>query len=426
MTRTRLELLLNKMGMGDLPGCPPTPPNYGNCGGILNLDPNCYANNAALQLAYTQQQIYCQQGIAPADQAAWQASVAANPPSIPAATPQIEQAWQQQIASQPKPVVQPPAHVVVYTPSVSSAPPVNSPVGTPPSGGTTYVIPAIPALSYNPTFNFTASGHSVGDSWQISISGGKPGDIVSATSSQNGTNNGSQNFGKIDSSGNFSLSGVFGASTIGNWTEQWSVGGKVIGNANFTIVPSVSSTTTSTIATSYNAQFSFNTTGYNVGDNWTISIVGGKPGASVSASSTQNGYDNGTQVLGSLDSNGSFNLQGTFSQGSIGYWTEQWMIDGSVIGAIKFTVNTPQSQQTSQQTGTSTVSNTTNTTSTTTNATGGSTQQSIPVPTYTPSTGASFMDILGDIQIGQYNIPVLGILAVGVGVMMLVSGHRGR
>lgn len=85
--------------------------------------------------------------------------------------------------------------------------------------------------SYNPIINFQASRggklFQVGDNWKVVISSAKPGAKVTIDGSP---------LGVVDGSGNFSLSGTFDNSVIGNWNEKWSLDGMVVGTWDFVVV----------------------------------------------------------------------------------------------------------------------------------------------------------------------------------------------
>jgi hypothetical protein len=87
------------------------------------------------------------------------------------------------------------------------------------------------------TFNFVKVGgsstifpnFSVGDTWNITITGA-PNSPVYVGGSQNGVNFATYQIGSTDSSGKYSLSGTMGQANIGQWFEDWYVGGTVSGN----------------------------------------------------------------------------------------------------------------------------------------------------------------------------------------------------
>jgi hypothetical protein len=93
--------------------------------------------------------------------------------------------------------------------------------------------------NYNPTVSFQGSRAGLtfqpGDTWQITITGGAPNTLVSVTGVHNGATATNQ-MGTTDQNGNFSLSGTFDTSVIGNWSETWYVGTQTAGTFQFSVV----------------------------------------------------------------------------------------------------------------------------------------------------------------------------------------------
>lgn len=75
-----------------------------------------------------------------------------------------------------------------------------------------------------------------------------------------------------------------------------------------------------------------------VGDQWQVSIVRGRPGATVSASSSQNGHVLGSATMGTLNSNGEWVKTGSFDDSTVGTWNEVWYVDGVKAGEFNFVV----------------------------------------------------------------------------------------
>jgi len=76
---------------------------------------------------------------------------------------------------------------------------------------------------------------------------------------------------------------------------------------------------------------------FAVGDGWQI-VVTGPPNAQVTASATQNGTSLGTSPMGTIGSNGSLTLTGTFGAGQVGTWAESWKVGGVTAGSLSFSV----------------------------------------------------------------------------------------
>lgn len=75
----------------------------------------------------------------------------------------------------------------------------------------------------------------VGDQFQISITNAPPGAHVVIAATQNGKDMGSTSYGQIGADGSFSLTGTLDASTVGFWTEKWTVGGLPVNSVSFTV-----------------------------------------------------------------------------------------------------------------------------------------------------------------------------------------------
>jgi hypothetical protein len=74
----------------------------------------------------------------------------------------------------------------------------------------------------------------VGDSWALTVTGA-PNSPVSNSATQNGTALGTTPYGSTNGAGVFTLNGTATASTVGNWSETWSVGGVNAPALNFTV-----------------------------------------------------------------------------------------------------------------------------------------------------------------------------------------------
>jgi hypothetical protein len=122
------------------------------------------------------------------------------------------------------------------------------------------------------TFSTPRSGGVLypGDAWTIKISGATPNSPVAVTGNGSAATYGTNittPMGTTDSSGNWALSGSIDSTQIGQWYENWSVGGQSVGSFSFTVqaAPSGSQTTGGTASVS--------STG-----NWlTDSMIGGIP-----------------------------------------------------------------------------------------------------------------------------------------------------
>lgn len=72
-----------------------------------------------------------------------------------------------------------------------------------------------------------------------------------------------------------------------------------------------------------------NTSTPAVGDVWTVTVTGAKPGAQIAVN---------TNVQGLADPSGSFSRSGTFTPDVVGSYQENWTADGVSMGVWNFTV----------------------------------------------------------------------------------------
>lgn len=106
--------------------------------------------------------------------------------------------------------------------------------------------PPINPVAATATFsNVTHPGQQsqVGDQWKVLITG-TPGGVVSASSTKNGTSNGTATMGQLDATGRLTLTGAFAAGDVGNWTENWYVNGAPAGNFSFVVSAATPTTVT--------------------------------------------------------------------------------------------------------------------------------------------------------------------------------------
>ncbi|HLJ76890.1 MAG TPA: hypothetical protein VKT75_05730 [Acidobacteriaceae bacterium] len=127
----------------------------------------------------------------------------------------------------------------------------------PPDPNATIVVPKIPIGEYTPDVtglvgtpattgalsitlqNVTRVGQQnfvVGDTFQVNASG-PPNSEVTITGTQNGNDFGTANVGQTDSQGNFTLSGVEGPDAVGQWVENWFIGGQLVATFMFIVAP---------------------------------------------------------------------------------------------------------------------------------------------------------------------------------------------
>lgn len=73
------------------------------------------------------------------------------------------------------------------------------------------------------------------------------------------------------------------------------------------------------------------------GDTWTVSIRGASPNLTVSVEGGKDGASAQT-VMGATDPDGNFNLSGTISADQVGNWQETWYVSSQRAGSFSFTV----------------------------------------------------------------------------------------
>src|SRR5215475_12280467 len=96
------------------------------------------------------------------------------------------------------------------------------------------------ASGYSPRVSFTTSTGDTGqlkpgDTWKITITGGKPGAPVTVTGGQNGRVD-TTPMGNTDATGSWTATGSIDTGMLGNWKESWTVGGDNAGSFSFTVV----------------------------------------------------------------------------------------------------------------------------------------------------------------------------------------------
>jgi hypothetical protein len=74
----------------------------------------------------------------------------------------------------------------------------------------------------------------------------------------------------------------------------------------------------------------------NVGDKWSILIIGAQPNAPVTAAVS--GPQNFSYQGGSTDGMGTFSTTGTATADLVGNWSETWYVGGQAVGSISFAI----------------------------------------------------------------------------------------
>jgi hypothetical protein len=126
---------------------------------------------------------------------------------------------------------------------------------------------------------------------------------------------------------------------------------------------------------------------FSVGDSWQI-IVTGAPNSQVTASANQNGTSLGTSPMGTIGSNGSLTLTGTFGAGQVGTWSESWKVGGVTAGTLSFSVAAAGTGSSSDASGSST----------------------------------SFLN--NSVSVAGASIPTWALIAAGVGAVLFLGGRH--
>jgi len=145
----------------------------------------------------------------------------------------------------PSPVVPAVTQSSVVAAQATAANPITTTASPVTNGGTNTPVPT----TSNPNFTFSVLENpmQVGDTWAASITNAQANSAVVVSGGMNGVV-GNINVGTTNANGNFSLSGTCTVDEIGDWTEQWIVGGDIVGNVSFSIVAANTTTQSSTVA----------------------------------------------------------------------------------------------------------------------------------------------------------------------------------
>jgi hypothetical protein len=115
-----------------------------------------------------------------------------------------------------------------------------SPTYRTPLPGKPAPLPSSDPLKYTPRVAIAnvstgnAATLNVGDSWRVTITGGKPNAVVAVTGGK-GSARDTNTVGSTDAAGNFSATGTISTNDIGTWFESWKVDGTPAGEFSFTV-----------------------------------------------------------------------------------------------------------------------------------------------------------------------------------------------
>lgn len=188
------------------------------------------------------------------------------------------------------------------------------------------------------------------------------------------------------------------------------VGPNVAGNVPLNATPAQISTLTQPVGpsngtgpTAQLANVSRPGQNFQVGDSWKLTITG-TPNSPVSDSASQNGQSLGTSSYGSTNANGNFSLTGTFANGTVGSWSEQWDVGGVAAPVLSFTISAVPAAGSSSSSGSS---------SSTSSSSGASTTTSVPTGCFAPLAALGIPDpCLG--PIGLIELGIIGVVLIAV------------
>lgn len=196
--------------------------------------------------------------------------------------------------------------------------------------------------------NVTRGGTSdfyVGDTWNVTITGGAPSAEVDVCISS-----GCSPEGYTDVNGNFLLPGYMSGGDIGTWSETWSVAGVIASPdpLTFNVYDGGQGGIAVVTAQLFDITNAALTPNINSGDQWELDITG-PPNEPVTITGSLNGSAPGSPaLLGMTDASGSLIITGVMDDSTIGDWTEVVFV-GGVDGSpfpLDFAVNPAGTQPT--------------------------------------------------------------------------------
>ena len=132
------------------------------------------------------------------------------------------------------PLAQYAAWLASYTPQAAAPPSVTAPAPSSPATPAAAAAGLPPTVTIQNLTSGSSSQFNIGDQWRLTITG-PANPQVTGSSTQNGQSNPAAPFGSTDSSGRAVLTGSMSSDTVGNWSEQWFVGGQPAGSVSFTV-----------------------------------------------------------------------------------------------------------------------------------------------------------------------------------------------
>lgn len=147
-----------------------------------------------------------------------------------------------------------------------------------------------------------------------------------------------------------------------------------------------------------------NSTNYQVGDSWRVTITRAAPNQPVFVAGTQNGKSVGQTQVGKTDGQGNFTLSGVMTPDTIGQWYETWMVGNTALPAAQFTVSQPPGPSGTQST-------------TPVNPSSTTPQTALTLPSI------DGVDLNGAATVAGYQIPYWAMGAAAIGLLLVLGRH---
>lgn len=173
----------------------------------------------------------------------------------------------------------------------------------------------------------------VGDQFSITISGAANAPVA-VTQYANGALGSPYTFGSTGPGGSLTLSGTQTSSTIGSYTQIWTVGGVAAPAISFVV-------TASPVVKFTNLTHPGLAPDFEPNDSFRIDVAG-PPNQAVSVVQTFDGTTGSPNTFGSTDGSGNLSLSGVQPPSNVGTYTQVWSVGGiAATPAITFTVSQP-------------------------------------------------------------------------------------
>jgi hypothetical protein len=191
--------------------------------------------------------------------------------------------------------------------------------------------PAQTAPTYAPEVSLTNLSRpgqppQVGDWLRVSITGGPPNETVTATAVHDGGTSTSE-MGRTDAGGRWSRDVQMSAAEVGHWVEHWRVGNFAASPTLVFDVAKAAVPAAPTVYTPKAALVNLSRPGQTpqVGDWLRVSITGGAPNQTVTATAIHDGSTSTTE-MGRTDGSGAWSKDVQMTAAEVGHWVEHWRV----------------------------------------------------------------------------------------------------